>query len=976
MKKQTLITLALCSCTLGLIPVSCNNGSEEATQEAAAPKDVMVFPIIQRDVTDYGEWFGYLRGERETDIHPRITGFLIAQEYKDGQHVEEGDVLFRIDPETFNAQLNQAKANLQAAEASLEAVKAQREKAELDLQRYEKLEPKAVSEKDLSDARHTLKAAQANERAAIATVDQMKATVQQAEINLDYTVIRAPYSGIVGEALASLGALVSPATKLANITDVNPIRATFSINSATLLETMKEHNEQTGLKAPIYLITDDGKEYPYPGKFMAMESKISGNGLINMEAAFPNPAHTLRAGMTVRVRIPMHTYNAMLVPENAIRTVLRNKFILIVDRNNVPHMVPITTRGTYTETIQEADGYTSTQKMVAIDNYGSTNLAEIFKGYGYDKASDVPVVTDDNLGVMVMNISSANSRLPEGAKPTAITTKPGSFKPVAAPVAAPKVDAKGSDTVPKAEPKPLPPFIVKVAPFLQQDAPEQSEWFGSLRGEEETEIRPHVSGFLQSQNFKDGSLVKKGDVLFTIDPAPYQAALDQARANLAAAEAAKDQAAAQLDMNRRNYERFAALYKAEPGAIAEKTVTDAATAVKTSGASLLKAEATVAQMKAAVHLAEINLGYTTITAPFDGRIGIRKPSVGALVSPSDKEPLVTLSSVNPMRVDFNVSSKNALSGFTRFSQNRSTGDTKKREDFDIVLENGAVYPHKGMVINSDNALSKTTGTLKVIGQVDNTEGILRSGMPVRVRAKLQGGKNAILVPARAPLNAQGNDMLVVLRADNTPDMVPITRGPIVNLEVTGPDGKARLQPMQIVDANRALMTKGMLEKTGAPSLEAMILGGAKVKSWQEMFLKQSGAKDFRELADKQAGEALPDDAPAKEGAKDWADLYLRKSGDTSYRDLVLRQAGAKDELDLIAAGQGCKSPLELMLKGMGYKNLADARVIVEGSLMAANAFKTNMDAGARVNKLTPQPFIYSTPKTVMDSITADKESNK
>ena len=973
MTRQTLITLALGSCTLGMLPVACNNGQSDTDQESIKAPAIQVFNIRQQKVTDYGEWFGYLRGDKETDIHPRVSGFLKSQNYRDGQFVKEGDILFTIEDDLFKAQLRQAQANLQASEAALEAAKAQREKAALDVKRYEQLEPKAVSEKDLTDARQNLKAAVANEKSAQASVNQMKAAVKQAQINLDYTVIKAPYNGVAGAAQASQGDMVSPATTLANITAVNPILVNFSVNGKMLLDAFRDHGKLSTAETapPIYLITDDGKEYPYPGKFKAMESKVSGDGTINFEAEFPNQDLTLRAGMSVRVKLPLSEHEALLVPPSAIRQVMRNNFIIVVDKNRVPHMVPVTVGKSYPISVQEADGYHSEQKLVAISDYGSTRLSELFRQYGYDKATEVPVVADKDNGVQAMNISSANSRLGKGEKPTAIDTTAFSFKPVAD--AAMMSEQQGNKKAASDAKATLPPFVVKVRPMIRQDVKVQSEWFGKLRGEEETDIRPHVSGFLKSQNFKDGSMVKKGDVLFTIDPAPYQAEVEQAEANLSAAKAAREQADAELAKNTVNYERLERLSKEAPGAVSDKNVTDAATAVKTAKAALLKADATVAQMEAALQLAQINLGYTTITAPFDGRIGIRKPSIGALVSPQDAEPLVTLSSVNPMRVDFQVSGKNALSGFTRFRKNMTAGNGRKREDFDLILNDGSTYPHKGRIVNSDNALSKSTGTLTVIGQVDNAEGLLRSGMPVRVRAGMQGGENSILVPARAPLNSKGKDLLVLLRPDNTPDMLPISKGALVNVPVKESDGKEVLQPMQVVDVDRPMLSAAIAAKAGAPSTEAMVLGGAGVKDWGELLLKQSGEPDFRTLLEKQSGEKFPDDAPQQAHVKDWKELYLRRSGARSFRELVLDKAGAKDELDLIAAGQGFKTPMEMMLKGMGYDSLESARVVAEGSLMAAQAYGANLEAGARVNKLTPVDYHYKAPTTVVGSVTAESE---
>ncbi len=976
MKRHILTALALGTCAaLPLVLTACHDSSEEsAAQQAEAPR-VKTFPIQQREVTDYGEWFGYLQGQKDTDIRPRVGGFLISQEYKDGTYVKEGDALFRIDPALFEAELARAQGNLKAAEANLASAEASRDKAKLDVERYEKLvKSSAVSEKDLADARQNLKAAIAAVDAAKASINQGKAAVAQAQINLDYTVVHAPYDGIIGTALASQGELVGPSTKLANITSSGPLRVDFSINSDMLIPVFRNGSSAIKTPPPFEIVMEDGTTYPLKGKLLAMESKVAESGLIDIEGEIPNPERVLRSGMPVRVRLPLHSEQALLVPQDAIRTVLRNSFIIIVDKQNVPHMLPVTVKGSYDIPVTEEDGYQSTQKFVAVGDYNNMPLAELFRQYGYENASEVPVVADDANGVRAQNISSANSRLAEDEKPQSITTEPLSFRPVLNPALAGAAANAGKEdkSAEKPEAKPaLPPFPVKVAPLLCQDVPIRDEWFGTLRGVEETEIRPHVSGFLLSQDFKDGSLVKKGDILFTIDPAPYKAARDEAEANLGAARAAAVQAKAKLEMSEQDYERYKKLNAASPGAVSDKTVTDAATAVQTNRAALLKAKATIAQLEAALQLAEINLGYTTITAPFDGRIGIRKASIGDLVTPEDREPLVTLSSVEPMRVDFNINGKLTLAGLNKFSE-LGKGQRKAAnpgvDSFDVVLEDGSIYPEKGHVVSADNSISKTMGTLKVVGHVGNKDGILRSGMPVRVRADISTRRNALLVPVRAPLTANGMDLIVLLRPDNAPAMLPITKGSVVYIPVEGPDGQSGVQPMQIVNFDRSIIASIALAITKAQTLEDAVLGAAGVKDWGELLLKRNEVADYRALTEKFTGTPQPDDA-APNG--DWAAYVLKLCHAPDFRTLVLRGAHAEDEIDLIAQARGYKTPAEMVLQAQGIPSLAEARVVVEGTIMAAQSFAKNKEAGAPVNKLTPSPFQYSIPQTVVPSVTAE-----
>lgn len=975
MTRQTLITLALGTCTLSLIAACKDRSKAPATAEAPG---VQVAPLIQQKVADKHEWFGYLEGLESTDIRPRVTGFLVSQDYANGSQVKEGDILFRIDSAPFEAVLAQSEANLQAAEASLSSAEATLAQTKLDVERLEPLMTShAVSEKDMSDARHRLTSAAAAVKAAKATVEQQKAAVQNAQINLDFCEVRAPYDGIVGTALSSIGDLVSPSTKMANITSVNPIKVGFSINSVKLLEAFRKYGnldgkEQGKLPTPHFeLLLEDGSIYPLKGRLTAMGSTVSDNGLIDVEGLIDNPDNVLRDGMSVRILIPEEEQTALLVPPSAIRTVLRNNFIIVVDKDNVPHTIPVTVKGEYDVSVNG-----KAQKLVAIADYKEP-LTDVLKGFGYDSPTDARVVADSVNGIHAQNISAANSRLSQNSasQRRAITPLPYDDAPTIPESLKELTEQPSADK--KAEPNTqvgsiMPPVPVKVAPLLQQDVSVSREWFGFLRGEQETAIRPQVSGFLIKKNFTNGTMVKKGDILYQIDPSTYEAALEEATANLHAACAAKEQAVAQLDMHRADYERYTRLRAVNPGTVSEKTVTDAKTAIETSTADVRKAEATIAQMQAAVKTAEINLGYTTIRAPFDGRVGISAPSIGDLVRPSDTEPMVTLSSVNPIRVDFNVSGKGALEGIAAFGEKVAQGQKPDAPEFELVLEDGSIYPAKGHVISSDNAFNRSTGTLQVIGSVENRDGGLRSGMPVRVRAGMDATPGAYLVPARAPLNAQGMDLLVLIGPDDAPVMLPVTKGSIVNIPVAEPDGKEVLQPMQIIDINREVAGTLICAMAKAPDLESVVLGKAGAKDWGELLLSKSGAVDFRELAEQKAGAALPEDTLARSGAKDWGEWLLKQAGAKDFRELLLRQTGAKDELDLIAQSEGYRDAMQMALNRLGIDSPDKARVVVEGSLMAAQIYSTNKNLNTRVNKVTPVPFRYTPPKTVVDSVTAEK----
>ena len=448
MTRNTILALALGGCTLGLLP-SCKPGENSTSTAPQSIPAIKVFHLLHQEVTDYGEWFGYLRGVQDTNIHPHISGFLLSQEYKEGTRVKAGDVLFRIDPKLFEAELARSRANLQAAQATLLSAEATARKAELDVKRYTQLvQSGSVSEKDLTDAQQTLKAAQAQVEAAKAQIGQQEAAVSKAEINLNYSVIRAPYDGIIGTANVSIGDLVSPSTNLANITSIDPIRVDFSVNGDHLLNIFSKYgsigtNSADAPPAPEFrLRMEDGQELPHQGTLVAMDSVLTPSGLVNVQGIIPNPDNVLRGGMPVRVRIPLSTGKALLVPRAAIRNVLLNNFILVVDKESVPHMVPVHLGGEYSIRVEEDNGYHSTQTMVAVKDYGSISLVEKLKELGYENPADAPVVTDAENGILAVNISSTNSRLPKGEKPATIKTTAFTFKPAPNPALAAAAQAR------------------------------------------------------------------------------------------------------------------------------------------------------------------------------------------------------------------------------------------------------------------------------------------------------------------------------------------------------------------------------------------------------------------------------------------------------------------------------------------------------------------------------------------------------
>jgi membrane fusion protein (multidrug efflux system) len=302
----------------------------------------------------------------------------------------------------------------------------------------------------------------------------------------------------------------------------------------------------------------------------------------------------------------------------------------------------------------------------------------------------------------------------------------------------------------------MPTPDVQVTQMIRKDVPVTAEWVGSLRGTEDSDIRPQVSGYLLSKNYRNGSYVQKDQVLFQIDPRPFEAALEQARGTLAQDKANAERYA--LDVQR--YTPLVAT-----GSVSRKQLDDAILSLKQAEASIKTSEARVAD-------AEINLKFTTITAPFSGFAGIANPSLGDLLSPSSQEPLTTISAINPIRVDFSINEKDLLDSFSEHP------DNPENQEFEVILANGKTFNQKGTPVAIDRNVNRETGTINIVGEIPNPDLMLRPGMFVRVRAVTKLIKDAYLVPARAILKNQSMNFVVGLKPDNIPFMMPVKLGPV------------------------------------------------------------------------------------------------------------------------------------------------------------------------------------------------------
>jgi membrane fusion protein, multidrug efflux system len=299
----------------------------------------------------------------------------------------------------------------------------------------------------------------------------------------------------------------------------------------------------------------------------------------------------------------------------------------------------------------------------------------------------------------------------------------------------------------KAETKEAPsPPSVEVVDVLQKDVPVYTEWVASMDGLVNATIRAQVQGYLVKQEYREGDFVRKGQVLFEIDPRPFEAMLEQAKGQLA-------QQQAKWETDKANLKRIKPL--AEQHAISMKDLDDAVGAELASRAAVIAAQA-------AVDKTQVDLGFTKIVSPIDGLAGIAKAQIGNLVGPGSIEELTMVSTVDPIKVYVPMSEQEYL----KYVKNGSAHGMK----LDLVLADGSLHPYKGVFAFADRHVDVKTGTIKVAGLFPNPGNLLRPGQFARVRGQTMVRKGALLVPQRAVTELQGTFQVAVVGSDNKVDI--------------------------------------------------------------------------------------------------------------------------------------------------------------------------------------------------------------
>src|SRR5215831_4224025 len=308
---------------------------------------------------------------------------------------------------------------------------------------------------------------------------------------------------------------------------------------------------------------------------------------------------------------------------------------------------------------------------------------------------------------------------------------------------------------------PPPSLQVEVVDVVQKDVVLHTEWVGSLDGSNNAVIRAQVSGYLLRRPYTEGDSVKKGDLLFELDPSKFKAALDQAQGDLAKAQA-------QFTKTKQDVERDTPL--AKQGAVSQKELDDS---IQAHAA----ARGAVAAAKAAVEQAKLNLGWTRVTAPIDGVVGISKAQIGDLIDVNTE--MTSMSTLDPIKVYFPISEQEYLS-LSEKTQERYKERREGKEyggvQPELILGGEKVYPHKGEFFLVDRQVDVKTGTIRLAAIFPNPNNILRPGQFARVRAAKDKREKALLVPQRAVTEMQGSYQVAVVTPENKVDIRPVKVG--------------------------------------------------------------------------------------------------------------------------------------------------------------------------------------------------------
>jgi membrane fusion protein (multidrug efflux system) len=358
----------------------------------------------------------------------------------------------------------------------------------------------------------------------------------------------------------------------------------------------------------------------------------------------------------------------------------------------------------------------------------------------------------------------------------------------------------------EAAPVQAPPPEVLVTAVVQRDVPVMMELVGQAAGSQDVEIRARVEGYLDRVAFTEGTLVRKGQLLYQIDPKPFQAALASAKGTLAKAQA-------QLEKAMNDVKRFEPLVAKQ--AVSQMEL-DNAVSARDAATAMVDAQ------KAAVEQAQLDLGYTTINSPIDGLVGTTKVKSGNLVGRGESTLLVTISVIDPIFFRAGMAEAEYLKIMRRIQDQKAAGEVREKTPIELILADGTTLPHKGYLDAVERNIDPTTGTLAMQVKFPNPEQVVRPGQYGRARFEVDMRKGALLVPQRAVQELQSIYSVATVGSDNKVAFRNVTVGPRegslwVIEKGLDPGDRVIVEGIQKVREGAVVAPKPMPAADGAPA---------------------------------------------------------------------------------------------------------------------------------------------------------------
>jgi len=710
----------------GLLVVVC--GCERAIAPAAAP-EVPFVPVsqpVRREVTDYIDFSGRTDAIHSLDVRPRVNGYLVDMPFLEGSEVKKGDVLFVVDPRPYQAQLDQAQGQVDLYKASLRLAR-----STLGRDRAINISSRgSISQQQFDQEQSVVDEAIARVRAAEKAMELYR-------LNYDFTSVISEIDGRVSRYYLTRGNLVTQyQTLLTTVVSVDPMYASFEMDEPTLLRIRRAVNvgktkeSQEPTTTPVLMSLPGEEGFAHQGTINFFDNKINfTTGTIMVRGVFPNPLppggrRLLSPGMFVKIRQPVgQPHPAVLVYDKCVSSDQGLKCVYVLDAENKIQYRRVTIGALQDDGLRVIEDGLNGDEWVVIGGLQQLRPKMLAK------AERVPMPS----------LARQNEKEKKEDEPA---SESASHKRAGEP--AKKSASRKLSGVPVSQP-------------VRREVTDYVDFTGRTDAVYSVDVRPRVTGYIVETPFKEGAEVKQGDLLYVVDPRPYQAQLDQAQGQV-------DLYKASLGLARTTLGRDRAISALQPGAVSQQQFDQEHAVVD-------EAEARVKAAEQAMELYRLNYDFTRVSSPIDGQISRYYLTRGNLAT-QDQTLLTTVVSVDPMYALFEMDEPTLLRSRKAINEGKiKVAEDRTDRPVFMGLQGEEDFPHEGKINFIDNQVNPTTGSITVRGVFPNPlppggRRLLSPGMYVRIRLPIGLAHPAVLVIDRAVSSDQGIKYVFVLDSAN------------------------------------------------------------------------------------------------------------------------------------------------------------------------------------------------------------------